>query len=131
MKAHFVFRWRWLALCLWVGLSLCTNAASSQDKELFRDDFEQGLARWEINAPQAVTLKDSGDAAHGKVLQLAPGGAKVFALVRGSDTWRGYRIEGEVLFPTDEENYLGLIYHYRETPRRVDLGSLYIRGDDS
>lgn len=127
MNTPLMLRWLCLPLCLLA----CANVALSQSKELFQDDFEAGLTRWEINDSQAVTLKDSGDTEHGKVLQLAPGGAKVYALMRGSGQWRGYRIEGEVLFPTDEENYLGLIYHYRATPRRVDLGSIYIKGDDS
>ena len=41
------------------------------------------------------------DPGHGRVLELAPGGARLHALIRGSERWsagqKGYRIEGEVL----------------------------------
>ncbi len=114
-----------------VWLMLCSTVGLSQPKELFRDDFQMGLTRWEFNDSRAVAIKDSGDPEHDNVMQLEPGGARVFALIRGSGSWRGYRIEGEVLFPTNEDNYLGVIYNYRETPRRVDLGSIYIKGNES
>lgn len=111
--------------------SLLLAASPLLAGELFRDTFDSGLARWEVNDKAAVTIVNSGDAARGPVLRLAPGGARVFALIRGSERWRGYRISGEVLFPDELDNYLGLIYHYRETPRRVDLGSIYIKGNES
>ncbi len=98
---------------------------------LFEDDFESGLAGWEVSDPETITIVDSGDEAYGRVLHLAPAGARLHALIRGSERWGGYRIEGEVLFPEDEHNYLGLIYHYRQDDRRVDLGSLYIKGNGS
>jgi hypothetical protein len=98
---------------------------------LFEDDFESGLAGWEISDPQAISVIDSGDAGHGRVLHLAPAGARLHALIRDSESWGAYRIEGEMLFTGDEHNYLGLIYNYRQDERRVDLGSLYIKGNGS
>jgi hypothetical protein len=104
-------------------------AATAQP--LFEDDFEHGLGGWQVSDPRAVTIVDSGDATHGGVLRLAPAGARLHALIRGSESWPAYRIEGELLFPTAEHNYLGLIYHYRDSGRRVDLGSIYIKGNGS
>ncbi len=124
--------WLWLSLLLITAIGLGQRqTVSGNFAELFRDDFEAGLARWEVSDPRWVTVIDSNQAMHGKVVQLTPGGARVFALMRGSAQWRAYRIEGEVLFPDEQDNYLGLIYHYKESARRVDLGGIYIKGNDS
>jgi hypothetical protein len=106
-------------------------AAWQSPVELFRDDFESGLAAWEVGDSLAIRTIDSGDAAHGRVLLLSPAHARLAALIRGSEAWPAYRIEGDVLFPTDEQNYLGLIYDYRDDGRRIDMGSLYIKGNSS
>ncbi len=121
-------------------LATATGPAHGQ-VALFSDDFESGLDGWEISDPTAITIIDSGEPDHGRVLRLAPSLAtKGYALIEGSERWRGttlnataasYRIEGEVLFPDDVHNYLGLIYNFAETGRRVDLGSLYIKGNGS
>jgi hypothetical protein len=113
-----------LMFALWALPAVATE-------RLFEDDFETGLSGWEVSDPAAITIVDSEDPDHGKVLRLAPAGARLHALIRGSEEWGAYRVEGEVLFPTDEHNYLGLIYHFREGGRRVDLGSLYIKGNGS
>ncbi len=134
MKRRFAQHGSWLLLCTLLIANpgfVESKTASTKSAELFRDDFEAGLTRWEINDPKAITRIDSGQTEHGKVMRLAPGGARVYALIRGSAEWRGYRIEGEVLFPDEQDNYLGLIYHYKESARRVDLGSIYIKGNES
>ena len=114
-----------------LGLAAAVRAADPAPRELFRDDFESGLAGWEISDPAAVGIVDSGDPEHGAVLELRPAHARLHALVRGSEEWPAYRIEGAVLFPTAEHNYLGLIYNFREGDGRVDLGSIYIKGNGS
>ena len=48
-----------------------------------------------------------------------------------SADWDGVRLEGEVLFPDDDHNYLGFIYGYQRTGDRIDFGSLYIKGNGS
>ncbi len=115
-----------------VGLALLLSLpAPGAAGELFSDSFEDGLAGWEVSDPEAVRIVDSGDPAHGSVLELAPAGARLHALIRGSESWPAYRVEGEMLFPTDDHNYLGLIYHYVDDGRRVDLGSIYVKGNGS
>ena len=120
----------WIAKAL-LGLAGTGFAEGPPDRELFRDDFESDLAGWEISDPAAIEIIDSGYLERGKVLEMRPAHARLHALIRGSEEWPGYRIEGLVLFPTDEHNYLGLIYNYRETNGRVDLGSIYIKGNGS
>jgi hypothetical protein len=59
----------------------------------------------------------------------------VLALISGSEAWGPVRLELDVLFPDDADNYLGLVYHYRESQvgghARSDFGSLYIKGNGS
>jgi len=98
---------------------------------LFSDDFEGDLGGWEVTDKAAIRSIDSGDPAHGRVLEMAPRHAQQKALVRGSENWGRYRLEGEVLFPDDQHNYLGIIYNYRESDGRADFGSLYIKGNGS
>jgi len=106
-------------------------AARGAGEVLFEDDFEGDLSRWELGDETVLRIVDSGDRAHGRVFELSPAHARLAALMRGSEAWRGYRVEGDVLFPEDVQNYLGFIYHYRATNRRVDLGSIYIKGNNS
>ncbi len=112
-------------------LPIHASASSNTREDLFSDDFENGPDQWEISNPEAIAILDSGDSDHGKVLRMAPADARLHALIRGSDRWRGYRIEGDVLFPDDKHNYLGFIYNLRKTEQRVDLGSIYIKGNGS
>ena len=112
-------------------LPLHGSTASDTRVELFSDDFENGLDQWEISNSEAIAIVDAGDSGHGKVLRMAPSDARLRALIRGSDRWRGYRIEGDVLFPDDQHNYLGFVYNLREDEQRIDLGSIYIKGNGS
>jgi hypothetical protein len=114
-----------------IGLGVAQSLASLQAAEVFVGDFESGLAGWEISDPNAIRIVDSDDPSHGKVLHLAPAHARLHALIRGSEDWAGYRIEGQVLFPNDVHNYLGFIYNYSERGQRADLGSIYIKGNGS
>jgi hypothetical protein len=106
-------------------------AAGRGGEILFSDDFEGSLDGWRVSDPSAIRTLDSGDPVHGRVLEMAPRDAQIDALMRGSEAWRAYRVEGEVLFPTDEHNYLGIIYNYRERDGRADFGSLYLKGNSS
>ncbi len=115
----------------WLALALCSPALADDPGLLFHDDFESGLGRWTISDPAAIGVIDSGDPDRGMVLRLRPAHSRLHALIRGSEGWGPYRLEGRVLFPTDEHNYLGLIYNYREVDGRVDLGSIYIKGNGS
>ncbi len=61
---------------------------------------------------------------------LRPNG-DIHALIRGSESWPGVRFEGEVLFPEDVNNYLGLLYNVQERDGRMDFGNVYIKGNGS
>lgn len=63
-------------------------------------------------------------------MQLEPDGA-VYALIKNSDRWGSVRVEGEVLFPDDGDNYMGLIYNFTQRATRTDFGSIYIKGNGS
>jgi len=102
-----------------------------ETREVFREDFESGMDRWDVSDPNAIAPIDSGDPDHGKVLRMAPSDARLHALIRGSNAWGRYRIEGDVLFPENVHNYLGFIYNFRESEQRVDTGSIYIKGNGS
>ena len=97
---------------------------------LFFDDFESGLHRWDVTGAPAIRTVASGDPAHGQVLLLQPAG-DIHALIRGSEEWRGVRFEGDVLFPTAEHNYLGVIYNFQRRGERLDFGLIYIKGNGS
>jgi len=64
------------------------------------------------------------------VLALRTRSLPVYALIRGSEDWRDVRIEGDVMFPDSADSYLGFIYRYRDDGRRIDFGSVYIKGND-
>jgi len=55
----------------------------------------------------------------------------VLALIRGSERWGPVRIEGEVMFPDGQNNYLGVAYDYRRDGDRTDFGLIYIKGNGS
>lgn len=97
----------------------------------FQEDFEHGLSRWELVASKWILVIDSGDPAHGKVLELTPGGTAVYALIKGSEEWSGVRVEGDVLFAENSHNYMGFIYNYNDSGGRLDMGSIYIKGNGS
>jgi len=97
---------------------------------LYEDDFEGGLSGWEVNNVKAVKTIESHDPKQGKVLLLMPNG-NVTALIKGSDKWGSVRVEGKMLFPKSEHNYLGFIYNHRRRGEREDFGMLYVKGNDS
>lgn len=96
----------------------------------FREDFEAGLGdRWATPLGGGYEVVESGDG-HGRVLALQTTDLPTYVLVRGSERWGGVRVEGDVLFPDSVDNYLGFIWGYRDDGRRIDFGSLYIKGND-
>ncbi len=109
------------AWCLMSAL-LCGDTIS------FYDDFEHGTDKWEFSTPFKISVKDSGDPAHGKVLAMSSGGPMVYALVKGSGNWTNVRIEGELCFPAGFSHYLGVIYNYRVIGDRADFGSIFVYG---
>jgi len=112
-------------------LATPATAAAKDGTLLFSDDFEGSLSGWDVTDPAAFRTVESADPDHGRVLEMAPAHAQQKALVRGSERWGAYRVEGEVLFPDDRNNYLGIIYNYVEADGRADFGSLYIKGNGS
>ncbi|MCU0287098.1 MAG: hypothetical protein MUF15_11980 [Acidobacteria bacterium] len=94
----------------------------------FYDDFEKGSAKWDFLNPDHIEIKDSGDPKHGKILCLHSGGPGVYALVKNSQGWTNYKIEGDVYFPYYFYHYLGLIYNYNASGGRVDFGSIFLLG---
>lgn len=96
---------------------------------IFFDDFEHGLDAWRVHG-QGVRVRASGDARHGQVLELVPNG-DVLALIKGSESWGGARMEGEMLFVDDGNNYLGFAYNFRQRGRRMDFGLVYLKGNEN
>lgn len=120
---------RWITSAM--ALVLLGGAASPLvGQQRFADDFEDGLSGWEIAGDRGVYLLDSGDPEHGSVMVLHPWG-DVYALVRESEAWGGVRMEGDVLFPDDEHNYLGMVYAFQKSGERTDFGLIYIKGNGS
>lgn len=115
-----------VAMAVAVG---ATSAQSNRQDELFADDFEHGLAAWDVLG-EGVSTIDSEDPDHGLVLALEPHG-DVLAMIRGSESWNGVQLEFDVLFPGSEHSYLGVAYDIRETAGRLDFGLVYIKGNDS
>jgi hypothetical protein len=109
-------------------LAVLTLVAS--DEALFTDNFEGNLDRWEVLGNGDVLIRPSNNPAHGHVLVLVPNG-DVYALIKGSNRWNGIRMEGDVLFPEKESNYLGIIYNFQTKNGRTDFGDVYIKGDGS
>jgi hypothetical protein len=95
---------------------------------LFSERFESGLGRWELYGDHAFTVRPAGDAAAGHVFVLTPGG-DAYALIRGSDQWRGVVLEGRLLFPTDGDAYLGIVYDFQRRAVRTDFGVIYVKGN--
>jgi len=114
------------------ALVLAPGLASGQviGTTLFTEDFEGGVGAWRFPVTDGHELVDGGPD-HGRALSLQTVSGIVVALIEGSERWVDVRIEGEVLFPTDEDNYLGFVYRYVEDEGRIDFGSLYIKGNGS
>jgi hypothetical protein len=125
-----------LAAVAWLAI-VCPAASRSE----FSDDFESGLGHWEIVdvrtlalLPDAAEIVDSGDPAHGHVLSIKAGPGMV--LIKGSEGWTSYSLEGEVCFPKGAASLMGIVYHLNAVPRpgfpsdalpRVEFGSIYIK----
>lgn len=97
---------------------------------VFTDDFERGLDRWQIVGENTIRVRPSGDPAHGMVMELSPNGDAA-AIIRRSAGWGRVRLEGDMLFPTDVDNYLGFLYNYTARGPRTDFGLIYIKGNDN
>lgn len=98
---------------------------------IFTDDFENGHDRWRFPHGRGYDVIETGDASHGRALALRTASLQTHALIHGSEAWTDVRIEGEVLFPGNVHNYLGFIWRYVDADRRIDFGSLYIKGNGS
>ena len=109
--------------------ALRTAGEGAAGAVLFAEDFENGLGRWNLHGAGGVRTEASGSAGHGRVLVLSPNG-DVIALIAGSEAWGSVRLEGEVLFPSDDDNYLGVVYNGRRRGSRSDFGVVYIKGND-
>jgi len=96
------------------------------------DDFEQPLARqWIASRPERTYVASSGDAQHHNVLVLEPDGDDVYVLLKETERANGGILEADVLFPSAEDNYLGIIYNFQKTAERTDFGVIYIKGNES
>jgi hypothetical protein len=127
--------WLWTIGVALISMAVTLGDRSSlvtaaQDAPVFTDDFENGLARWDITGDRFVSTRLTDDAAHRQVMQLETGG-DVLALINGSERWGPVRLEGDVLFPTDEDNYLGVAYNHQRRGDRDDFGLIYIKGNDN
>ena len=127
MKSH---RWN-LVMAALLSLWVSTTLSAQAPRVLFEEDFEDGLDGWFFPNGSGQEVVPSGDPAHGFVLRLQTRDRVGLALIRGSESWEGVRLEGEVLFPTDVHNYLGFVYRYSDVDGRKDFGSLYIKGNGS
>jgi hypothetical protein len=115
---------------LFAGVLALGGAAADSAGVLFEEDFENGLSRWSVHGEGTARIQDTGEHQHGKVLVLDPDG-DAYALISGSEAWRGVRLEGEFLFPTEEDAYLGIVYNFRRREHRRDFGVVYIKGNES
>lgn len=96
----------------------------------FEDNFEGNLSGWELNNTASAKIIDSQDPKQGKVLVLTPNN-NVSALIKNSNQWGALKVEGQLLFPKNEHNYLGFIYNYKKSTQREDFGLLYVKGNGS
>ncbi|CAM2064333.1 hypothetical protein SCOR_03120 [Sulfidibacter corallicola] len=94
------------------------------------EDFENGLDRWVLDGAHGIRTVDSGDPAHGKVLELAAQGP-VSVLAKDSEQWGPLAVEGAFYFPVSGRAYIGFLYHATSTASRRDFGCLYVKGNGS
>ena len=119
-----------ISMVLFITFCLLYMPSNTLAQVRFFDDFEHGLSGWRLVGEHAIKIIDSKNSEHKNVLMLQPDGI-VYALVKESDNWGGVRIDGEVLFPTNGQNYFGLIYNYTQTNSRSDFGEIYLKGNGS
>lgn len=96
----------------------------------FTDEFSGDLSGWDLVGEHAISIVESGNSDHGRVLAMQPDGI-VYALIRNSDEWGPVRIEGDVLFPGQANAYLGVVYNYSRSGNRTDFGEIYLKGNGS
>jgi hypothetical protein len=113
-----------------IALVLWSTPVDTTAQRLFEDDFELGLAAWEVHGVESAFIHETRDPDRGRVLVLRPNG-DAHVLIRGSERWEGIRFEGSVLFPEDVHNYLGVIYNFVPSGDRRDFGDDYIKGNGS
>ena len=111
-------------------LLLPTTFAQPDSRVLFHDDFERGLGKWEVIGEDAVAVQNSVDPGHRSVLVLSPNGDAA-ALIRDSQAWGSVRLEGEMMFPSAVDNYLGFLYNFTTRGSRRDFGLIYVKGNES
>lgn len=97
---------------------------------LFHDDFEADSGQWEYQEPGIAEIVKTEDLTHGSVLKLTPNRTAECVLIKDSDKWESIVIKGKALFPSDQHDYLGLVYNYHEADR-IDFGCIYIKGKGS
>jgi hypothetical protein len=105
------------------------NCFYVQAQQVFFDDFEKDLSNWQLNTENRIFIEETNNGNKNSVMVLSPDG-NVSALIKNSGTWGPIRIEGEMLFPKKENNYLGFIYNYNNKSRE-DFGSIYVKGNSS
>jgi hypothetical protein len=128
-------RWTILTVvaCL-VAVGWLLVVAIGAEEPLARDDFEHDLSQWLTVGPEGNVriVPEDGTEADNHVLELVPlQGGFVHTLLRGSEGWTNVRIDGRVLFPTNGDGYLGLIYNHRRRGSRTDFGCIYVKGNGS
>jgi hypothetical protein len=116
-------RFHAVILCLF-----CTHVFA---QAVFEDDFENGLLNWEpLSASHANVIREGNAGNH--VLQLVPNPSQFSHVILKKPVPGQYaRLEGRVLFPTDGNGYLGLIYNHLVGEERTDFGVLYIKSNGS
>ena len=95
---------------------------------LFFDEFENNLQGWEYQDTSVYQRFLTQDSLHKSVLKLIPNKTTECILIKNSENWDAVAIEGQVLFPSDQHNYLGLVYNYQKN-ERTDFGCIYIKGN--
>ena len=114
-----------------IAAFIYATSASAFGQELFCDDFEGDLSQWIYSEDSIAQLHETEDPDHKTVLKLIPSRNSHCLLMKGSDAWMGFVMEGEILFPTNEHNYFGLVYGYQDHRERIDFGCIYIKGNGS
>ncbi len=118
-----------IGLVLAIDLGPTAVQASANDA-LMTERFESGLGRWELYGDGAFTIRPAPAGESGHMLVLSPRG-DAYAVIRGSGRWRGASLEGRMLFPTDADSYLGIVYNFQRRGARRDFGLIYVKGNDS
>lgn len=113
-----------------ITLFFLFNTAIAFSQNLFYESFENGLINWQYTDSNIVQLFETQDTLHNTILKLIPNRTSDCLLIKNSDQWDSVMIEGEVLFPTNQHNYLGLVYNYQKRERK-DFGCIYIKGNGS